>query len=291
MRNLTITEKEARLTLATFLKQKFPSGFVRKVFDKKGVRVNGERGLPETVLKKGDVLTFYVPLLAPSEREKTPVNVNLDILFEDRNLLVINKKAGIAVHEGKDISFQQSLIGQLQTYYKDKGVTPYLVHRLDKDTSGCLVVAKNEETAKDFEAIFEKGSLQKEYLALVKGIVKEKKGRIDIPLPGRDGTLVSALTFFQVEKIFPEEQLSLLRVQIETGRMHQIRIHLSKIGHPIVMDNQYGDFAFNKEFRKNYGLKRQFLHAEKIEFEYKGKLKSVTAPLPVDLKKTLQYME
>lgn len=291
MRNLTITEKEAQLTLATFLQRKFPSGFVRKVFDKKGVRVNGERGRPETVLKKGDILTFYIPLLDAAERLKTPSKVDLDILFEDRDLLVINKKAGIAVHEGKDISFQQSLIGQLQTYYKDKGVTPYLVHRLDKDTSGCLVVAKNEETAKEFEHLFEKSSLQKEYLALVKGVVKDKKGKIDIPLPGREATLVSALTFFKVEKIFEEAELSLLRVQIETGRMHQIRIHLSKISHPVVMDNQYGDFAFNKNFRKAYGLKRQFLHAEKLTFQYKGKLRSFTAPLPGDLKKTLQEME
>ena len=109
---------------------------------------------------------------------------------------------------------------------------------------------------------FETGAVDKEYLALVVGRLAHNQGVIDTPLPGRDGNPVRALTRYWVVKRHSE--VTLVRVAIETGRLHQIRLHFAQLGHPVVMDDQHGDFGFNKRFRKEYGLKRQFLHAQKL---------------------------
>jgi 23S rRNA pseudouridine955/2504/2580 synthase len=115
------------------------------------------------------------------------------------------------------------------------------------------------------------------------------EGRIDFPLPGRQGTPVRALTRYRVIKRFPETTLA--RVQIETGRLHQIRLHFAKLGYPVVLDDQHGDFRFNKRIRKESGLKRQFLHAEKLTLQYHGKQRHWTAPLPKDLQEVLPRLE
>jgi 23S rRNA pseudouridine955/2504/2580 synthase len=131
--------------------------------------------------------------------------------------------------------------------------------------------------------------VEKEYLALVAGRLHPNHGTIEFPLPGRNGRPVSAVTRYRVEEEFSDT--TLVRVWIETGRMHQIRLHFAQLGHPIVMDDEHGDFAFNKKFRKAYGLKRQFLHAAMIVFEYRGKKRRWSADLPEDLAGTLKSLE
>jgi len=290
MREILLTGSETPKKLENFLKKHFPIGYVRKVFRKKGVRINGRRAESDDLICPGDRIQLYIPFEPDAATAKPGKSQpKIDILFEGDGLLVINKPAGLAVHEGKTVSKQNSVLGILESQYRERGIKPQLVHRLDKDTSGLLLVAKNQKTATELESFFETGKVGKEYLCLVVGRLQTNEGKVDFPLPGRDGRPVRALTRFRVVKQFSE--VGLVRVAIETGRLHQIRLHFAKLGHPVVMDDQHGDFGFNKRFRKAYGLKRQFLHAEKLRLNYAGKQREWTAPLAKDLERTLRLLE
>lgn len=281
-------EKPKRIE--NFLKRRFPIGYVRKLFRRSGVRLNGRRCGPEQSVEPGDRIELFIPFEKAARGGKGPTpSGGFEILFEDEDLIVINKRAGVAVHEGKEVLRRHSLLGRLEAAYRPQGITPRLVHRIDKETSGLLVVAKKEKVADALMQRFEKNEVEKGYLALVVGRLHPKKGRIDFPLPGRDGRMVGALTFYKVEKEFADT--TLVRVGIETGRMHQIRLHFARLGHPVVMDDEHGDFAFNKRFRKAHGLKRQFLHAAEIAFEHRGKRRTWTAPLPENLARVLKSLE
>ncbi|SRR5581483_8260188 len=284
---IVISAGEAPKRLENFLKKRFNIGYVRKLFRKNGVRLNGKRAAPEDIARPGDRIQLYVPY-EKSKPTARPFG-ELDIVFEDGDLLVLNKPAGLAVHEGKGILKRDTVLGRLETAYRPQNITPHLVHRTDKDTSGLLVAAKNDATAERLERLFETGDVEKEYLALVAGRLPAKRDTIDSPLPGREGGQVTAVTHYKVEREFPGAALA--RVRIDTGRMHQIRLHFAAIHHPVVMDDEHGDFAFNKEFRKKFGLKRQFLHAAMIAFEHRGKMRKWTAELPEDLRRTLERLE
>ena len=271
-----------------FLKKRFPIGYVRKLFRKNGVRLNGQRTKRDAVVRPGDRLELYIPFETQLQRA-TASSWELETIFEDAKLLVLNKPAGLAVHEGREILKRDTILGMLESRYRPQGVVPRLVHRLDKETSGLLVVAKDAETAKELEIRFEEATVDKEYVCLVAGRMPQSEGTIDFPLPGREGKAVGAVTRFRIAKRFSDT--TLLRVNIATGRMHQIRLHFAQLGYPVVMDAQHGDFSFNKAFRKTYGLKRQFLHAAKIVLEYRGKNRTWLAPLPKDLKRCLESLE
>jgi len=289
MREIILPLGEPAKKLENFLKKQFPIGYVRKVFRKNGVRINGRRAKPDDLLRPGDRIQLYIPFKADAENLKSALSTpKIDVLFEDNNLLVINKPAGLAVHEGKSDRKRDSLLGILESQYREADVKPQLVHRLDKDTSGLLLVAKNSKTAAELESSVETGKVDKQYLCLVVGRLQNYEGKLDFPLPGREGQPVRALTRYRVIKRFSET--TLVRVTIETGRLHQIRLHFAKLGYPVVMDDQHGDFAFNKRFRKKYGLKRQFLHAEKLKLSYAGKTCEWSASLQEDLDKTLRSL-
>jgi 23S rRNA pseudouridine955/2504/2580 synthase len=289
MREIALPDNETVKKLENFLKKQFPIGYVRKLFRKNSVRLNGRRAKPEDSVRAGDRIQLYIDFEKPAETFKPrPALTKLDIIYEDNALLVLNKRAGIAVHEGKTVGKRESVLGILETQYRDRGIKPQLVHRLDKDTSGLLLVAKNPESAKELESCFETGAVEKEYLCLLVGRLPNNEGKIDFPLPGRGGNPVRALTRYRVVKKFSE--VTLVRAAIETGRLHQIRLHFAKLGYPVVMDDQHGDFGFNKRFRKAYGLKRQFLHAEKLKIKTDGKSREWTAPLAKDLEKILRLL-
>ncbi|MGZ8482779.1 MAG: RluA family pseudouridine synthase [Candidatus Binatia bacterium] len=286
MREIVLGINESGKKLENYLKKEFPIGYIRKLFRKHGIRLNGQRAKPADALRAGDKIQLYIPF--DKQGSRTPPRVvapKLDIVFEDSNLLVVDKPAGLAVHEGKTVSKRDSVLGILQRQYRESQAKPQLVHRLDQDTSGLLLVAKNPKTAEEIEQAFETGAVGKEYLALVVGRLAHNHGVIDTPLPGRDGNPVRALTRYWVVKRYSE--VTLVRVAIETGRLHQIRLHFAHLGHPVVMDDQHGDFAFNKQFRKEYGLKRQFLHAQKLCLNLAGKVCQWQAKLPKDLDRTL----
>ena len=288
--DIIIPQSEGPKRLENFLKKHFPIGYIRKLFRKNGVRLNGKRCGPDETARPGDRVALFIPF---EERPNTGKKQRLlraafGVLFEDDDILLINKHAGIAVHEGKEILKSRSILGMLEATYRSRGIVPKLVHRIDKETSGLLVVAKSDSAVEDLEDKFETGEVEKEYLTLVIGRLYPKQGGIDFPLPGRAGRPVPALTHYKVERELPAT--SLVRVKIETGRMHQIRLHFAQLGHPVVMDDEHGDFAFNKRFRKRYGLKRQFLHASSVAFELRGKKRKWTAPLADDLTQTLRSL-
>ncbi len=277
-------------SLENFLKKRFPIGYVRKLFRRNGVRLNSRRSGPKKMAGPGDKILLFIPFEKRVRTTQEKITLKeFEIIFEDDDLLVLNKQAGIAVHEARGILKRNTVLGILQATYRQQAVEPRLVHRIDKETSGLLVIAKNSVVAEELEKPFEEGKIEKEYLALVVGRLFPKKGKIDSPLPGKDGGMVPALTVYRVEKEFPD--VTLVRVKTKTGRTHQIRLHFAKLRHPLVMDDRHGHFAFNKQFRKEYGLKRQFLHASSIAFDYRGKKRKWTAPLPEDLKRNLESLE
>jgi 23S rRNA pseudouridine955/2504/2580 synthase len=290
MQEISIRAGESSKKLENFLKKRFPIGYVRKLFRKNGVRLNGKRSKPDDLIAPGDCIQLYIPFekSLQSGCQNVTLQTDWEIIFEDDGIVVINKPAGIAVHEGKDVLKRHSILGMLEALYRPQGIAPRLVHRLDKDTSGVLLAAKKEETVRQFESLFADGSVEKEYVCLLVGRLQQDEGTIDFRLPGREGKAVRALTRFRVAKRFSET--TLVRANIATGRMHQIRLHFARYGHPVVMDDQHGDFTFNKKFRKAYGLRRQFLHASTVALEYRGKRHRWTAPLPADLAKTLELL-
>jgi 23S rRNA pseudouridine955/2504/2580 synthase len=287
---IVLAADETPKKLENFLKKRFPIGYVRKLFRKSGIRLNGKHPKPDDVIRAGDRILFYIPFETGSAPPRLGKAVaRIEIIFEDDSLLILDKPAGLAVQEGRTVTKRDSVLGILESRYREKGITPTLVHRLDKDTSGLLLVAKDQETAGQLESLFETRRVEKAYLCLLAGRLPQNEGTIDLPLPGRDGIPVRSVTRFKVEKRFSDTTLA--RVRIETGRMHQIRLHFARLGYPVVMDDQHGDFAFNKRFRKQYGLKRQFLHASSLVLEYGGKKRTWTAPLPEDLAATLRSLE
>jgi 23S rRNA pseudouridine1911/1915/1917 synthase len=223
----------------------------------------------------------------PAPSEPAPVA----IAYEDEHLLVVDKPAGVVVHPARghlEGTLAQAIAGRVAG-----GSAPAragIVHRLDRDTSGLLVVAKSEEVHRALKALISSRRLEREYLALVDGHLEARTGIVDAPI-GRDRrdrvrmsieTTVprEARTHFEVERVLPSS--TLLRVRLETGRTHQIRVHMAAIGHPVSGDPTYGVAG-------RYGLERQFLHAARLAFPHPvtGERIDVSSELPEDLRRAL----
>lgn len=234
----------------------------------------------------------------PAPLKLKPQEMNLDIIAETDDYIVINKDAGVVVHPDDsghgDGTLLNALLAHTQLSDGSAEERPGVVHRLDKDTSGVLIMAKNNKTHEILAKAFHDREVGKTYLALVSGRMKTPTGRIEAPLrrSTKQRTQMAihhqgknAITHFEVLAVYKE--CSLLKVRIETGRTHQIRVHMASIGHPVVGDVVYGDVNFNREFRKNYGLKRQFLHAHQLEIvgqHFEG-------PLKKDLEEVLDQLQ
>ena len=236
---------------------------------------------------------------------------NFKIVYEDDDILAVLKPAGIVVHQDSHHK-GNTLIDEILRQYpqiknvgdpsassRQENLRPGIVHRLDKDTSGILLIAKNQRSFLFFKKAFQEKKIEKRYFALVVGIVKKEKGVIDLPI-GRGykeptlrvsrgkmrGTIREALTEYRVKKRFPE--YTLLELIPKTGRTHQIRSHLSAIGHPVICDKLYS----GKRFVCPFGLARQFLHAFSLEFRApSGARLRLEAELPEDLKKVLEGLQ
>ncbi len=240
---------------------------------------------PHYEIETGDRIDVLVDISVYNRKKDavTPVPLKLDILYEDENILVLNKKAGIALHPAQRTK-GSTLIQGLIFYGNKAGFQPHLVHRLDRDTSGALIVAKNLPTARVLSRMFKERLVQKEYISLVYGKPKSS-GVIDIALDDSE-----AITEYRTLKNFQDS--TLVSVILHTGRTHQIRRHFALIGNPVIGDTLYGDRAVNNMYKERYGLRRQFLHCIRLTLAHPsepGKLQ-IKAPLTQDLKEVLRRL-
>jgi 23S rRNA pseudouridine955/2504/2580 synthase len=287
-----------------------PLSHIFKMFRTRKVKVNGARGRPEYQLQAGDVVEIRGEeqklLATPASGEKRappPPREPLKILYEDKAIMAIDKPSGMAVHPGSGIT-TATLVDAVRAYLGPKAVRNEFAaspaHRLDRDTSGVILVAKTRRAMVRFTEMFTEGSTHKSYLTLAKGKFSKAKGVIDIPLAEHEqsgkskamhGTnMQEALTRWRV--LGNGELATLLECKIETGRTHQIRRHLVAIGHPVAGDARHGDFPYNRELRSRFGLKRMFLHARRIRFAHPitGEPLTIVAPLPPELTDVLEKM-
>jgi 23S rRNA pseudouridine955/2504/2580 synthase len=313
MIELRVSEDSSGIRLDKFLRKKLdqvPVSHLFKMIRTKKVRVNGARAQPEQPLQAGDVISIRGEeerLLSPlggRRRELPPPPLDprqLRILMEDDWMMAIDKPSGMAVHPGSGIAFG-TVVDYVRAYLGPKAVrndfTASPAHRLDRETSGVLLVAKRRPAMVHFTDVFTEGKAKKRYLALVKGRMPKNKGTIDLPLAERQQTARSrevrginmqkAVTRY--EAVRQGSECALLACTIETGRTHQIRRHLAAIGHPVAGDRRYGDFDFNREAKARWNLKRLFLHAERIEFPHPqhGRRVTLEAGLPDELHDVLR---
>ena len=258
---------------------------VKKLADEGLIKVNGSVKKCSYPLKAGDIVTVEVE--EPKPLDVTPKDMPLDVIYQDNDVAVINKAQGVTVHAGggtKGDTLVNALMYHLDSLSGINGVIrPGIVHRIDKDTTGLLVVAKNDEAHLSLAKQIEHKTCRREYLALLEGVLKEDSGHIST-LIGRslkDRKLMAvtktgriAITDFVVEERF--EGFTLCRFILQTGRTHQIRVHAKYLGHPVVGDKAYG---YKKQ---KFDLNGQLLHAQKLTFTHpvSGETMTFTAPLP-----------
>ena len=285
VQHVLVTAADVGLRLDRFLSQHFPGvpgSFIQRLLRTGQVRVNSGRVRGGVRLLLGDEVRLP-PVRLPDPKEKLfpperLVRMIQDrIIWRDEHLLVLNKPEGMAVHGGTGDLWGavDALRRMVQLEEGESGKSrPELCHRLDKATSGCLLFALTLEALRAMAAAFRRGTVHKEYLALVRGHPHPETGLIDLPLSKgvvRSGERMvvsthlgsSARTRYQVMEKF--SQASLVRVMPESGRTHQIRVHFQSIGHPLAGDNKYGDPYFDEQMKK-MGLLRLFLHAERLSF-------------------------
>lgn len=265
-----------------FLNMETTRGEVIRNIKSGNILVNGKKIKPSYILKENDIVDIKPK--AKSQKLKANSNVKLERIFENENFIVINKPAGLQVHPSDKNETDTLVNGLLFQSPEIKNVgdepenRPGIVHRLDKDTSGAMIVVKNQKTFQELKDKFKNREIQKTYWALVYGKMENKKGIIDAPIArarnykkqtianAKTKTKIrSAITEYKVLKEF--DDYSLVEVKPRTGRMHQIRIHLSSIGHPILGDEKYQI----KNIKSERNVRRHLLHAKKIKFNLNNK--------------------
>lgn len=301
---VTITEAHEDQRLDNFLisyLKGVPKSLIYRIVRKGEVRVNKGRVDIKYRLLVGDVVRIPPVRVAERELDNTVTpslkrSLAEDILFEDEVLIVLNKPAGYPVHGGSGVS--SGIIESLRQLRPEAHFLE-LAHRLDKDTSGCLIIAKKRSALRKMHDVFRDDQVHKTYLALLAGVWDKKKLLVTVPLlknAGEGGERVvvvsnlgkSAETLFK--RIQAYRDTTLVSAAPKTGRTHQIRVHAAWMGHPIISDERYGSFELNKAFKKR-GYKRLFLHAEKLEFVHPvtGLMVSFNAPLPKSLQELLAH--
>ncbi|MBU0751033.1 MAG: RluA family pseudouridine synthase [Gammaproteobacteria bacterium] len=275
-----------------------PKSHVYRILRSGEVRVNKGRIAAEYRLREGDVVR--VPPIRVAERAAAPAVPARDfcIAHEDDALMVIDKPAGVAVHGGSGVSF--GVIEQLRRA-RPQAKLLELAHRLDRETSGLLMVAKKRSALTRLHDMFRDGKIAKRYLALVRGrwmnptqhvrlplhkyLTEEGERRVAVSREGKDAHSI-------VRLVARWQNFSLVEVELKTGRTHQIRVHLAHLGFPIAGDDKYGDFPLNKDLQKA-GLKRMFLHAARLKLDHpiSGELLELEAPLPPELQNFLKRLD
>ncbi len=302
---LTIGDDAAGQRIDNFLVRSLkgvPKSHLYRILRSGEVRINKGRVGPDTRLVAGDVVRIPpIRTARPTAAAKAarrpatgPRRFDLPVLFEDDALIAVDKPAGLAAHGGSGIA-----LGLIEHLRAARPAAPFLelVHRLDRATSGVLLVAKKRSALVALHAQLREGSVDKRYQVLVRGPWRDAKRKVDLPLfkfstrEGERRVRVEdagrpAVTTFRRERTWPRHDppLALLEAELETGRTHQIRVHLAHLGHPLAGDDKYGDFAWNKALARE-GLKRMFLHAARVSFVHpaSGETMTLGAALPAEL--------
>lgn len=230
--------------------------------------------------------------------------MDLDIVIQTEDYVIVNKPSGLASQPGSGTRPGESLVEYLWEWGRREGLDfkPTIAHRLDQETSGMLIAALHGDTLRDFTRMIREHEVEKFYFALVKGNLKKEKGTISESLTRTDAAKGSkmkvgesgkdakeAVTHYRVKQHY--EGYDLVKIKLETGRMHQIRAHFASIGHPLLGDTRYGDFALNREVKKTLGLHRLFLHSCRLEFVWQGERKVFDCPLPKELQSVIDKLK
>lgn len=305
VRLVTISEEEADQRIDNYLLRILkgvPKSHIYRLLRSGEVRVNKGR-IDQTYRLKEDDVVRIPPVRVAEKTTPTAPGAEFKILFEDAHLLVIDKPAGVAVHGGSGVSY--GVIEQLRAS-RPQAKFLELVHRLDRETSGILLLAKKRSALTNLHEQIREGELDKRYLALVHGDWQNARQHVKLPLvkySTADGERrvrvqpdgLPSHTIFNLVRRFDE--FALLEAELKTGRTHQIRVHLASSGFPIVGDDKYGDFGLNKSLQKADGarvpLKRMFLHAYQITFRHPDTGGAITlrSPLPLECENFLKGLE
>ncbi len=295
---MEIIVEEAKGRIDQYLSEKIEASRnkVQQWMKEKKILVNEKEVNPSYRVKEGDVITV-------SDNRNPEIHIEgeeipLDIVYEDEDLLVVNKASGMVVHPAPgnySSTLVNALIGRKKLSQKEK-FRPGIVHRIDKDTSGLLVVAKNDEMHEQLSEAIKEKKVKRVYEALVEGIIPHETGTIDAPI-GRDPdhrqrmkvtdqNSKNAITHFRVLKRYKKSNMTLIECYLDTGRTHQIRVHMNYIGYPIYNDPVYG----RRKKTTDFG---QYLHAKRIEFDHPRTKKHilVEADLPKEFQKTLEEFD
>ena len=246
---------------------------IQKLIEEKNIKVNGKIIKASYKVISGDEIEMEIP--EPKEINLKPQNIPLDVIYEDNDIIVINKPKGMVVHPANG-NPDGTVVNAVMALCKDSlsgiggEVRPGIVHRLDKNTSGIMIIAKNDKAHINLSEQLKNHEVKKTYIALVRGTINENEATINMPISrskndrkkmavNRDGK--NAITHFKVLGRY-KNKYTLLKVNIETGRTHQIRVHLSHIGHPVIGDDVYSNG------KNEWGISGQCLHAWKIEFKH-----------------------
>ena len=317
--NLVFREKDKKIRVDIFIKSKEISlsrTSIKKIILNRKLKINGDINTNVSYkLKYGDVISLGVP--EPDKILLKPYNYKLDIVYEDSDLLVINKSAGISIHPGAG-NYDNTIVNALINYNKNNlsnvgnALRPGIVHRIDKDTSGLIVIAKNNKVHEDLSIQFRKHTIKRIYQALIWGKLKPQNGKIETLIKRSSknrqkmevGNLKGkkAVTKYKTLEVFENEKIptfSLVKCELETGRTHQIRVHMSYKGNNIL-----GDKKYKKKFKKFQNidknletqlikLDRQFLHAESLGFIHpiNGKEIEFSSFLPQELENILKMLK
>lgn len=290
-------EKSRRIDIYVSEKAKISRSLSQKLIDDGMVTLNKEISKQSAIIKEGDIIHVRIPM--PKESDIVSENIPLNMVYEDEHIAVINKPRGLVVHPAPGHE-SGTLVNALMYHIDDlTGIggeeRPGIVHRLDKNTTGLMVVAKTDAAHQKLTSMFQLRKIHKEYLAIVHGKLRGHEGIINLPI-GRDpndrkkmcviASGKNAVTHWKVRKLFDE--FSLVSLFLETGRTHQIRVHLKQVGNPVVCDPEYGGgrvFPFPIEGQALHSYRLSFDHpitGEHLEFE---------APLPEDMQKIIEELE
>lgn len=296
----TIIVEQEKERIDKYLVNKLPEFsrmMIQKLIEQEQILVNTKPVKTSYVVQVGDVIDVIVPQAKPTHLE--PQEIPLKIVYEDQDIIVVNKEKGMVVHPAAG-NPDGTLVNAIMAHCKENlsgiggELRPGIVHRLDKDTSGLLIIAKNDKAHIEISKQIQERKVKKTYLALVRGVIPENEATIDMPIgrsmQDRKKMAVTkkgkvAITHFKVLERF--SKYTFLQIQIETGRTHQIRVHLAEIGYPVV-----GDMVYSNG-KNEFGVEGQMLHAKSLDFLHpitKEKM-HLEAPLPEYFKEVLEKLE